>query len=118
MPDFKMEWLPESDPGIRVLRLSVPFTLNGVFDFQTAVRQRTQAATIVDLTDVPYMDSASLGSLLGLHVSCERDKRAYALVGVSDRLRTLFRVAGVTGMLAIADSMEQALALGGKATSA
>ena len=99
-----MEWLPESEPGVRVLKLSGPFTLTGVFDFQTAVRQPTQAATIIDLSDVPYMDSAALGSLLGLHVSCQRDQRRYALLGVGDRLKTLFQVAGVGGMLVISDS--------------
>jgi anti-anti-sigma factor len=118
MPEFRMEWLPESDPGIGVLKLAGPFVLQGVFDFQTAVRQPAPALIIIDMTDVPYMDSAALGSLLGMHVSCQRDKRAYALVGVSDRLKTLFRVAGVHGMLVTADSPEEARIINAKAASA
>ena len=118
MPNFKMEWLPENEPGIRVLDLSGPFTLNGVFEFQAAVSQPKQAAMIIDLTDVPYiMESAALVLLPGLHVSGQRDKRGYALVGVAARLKTLFSVAGVTGVPAMAESMEQAKGMS-KAASA
>ncbi len=116
MPEFQMEWLPESEPGIRMLKLSGPFTLNAIFEFQAAVRQPAQAFTIIDLTDVPYMDSAALGSLLGMHVSCQRDQRGYTLLGVCDRLKTLFRVSGVNGVLVITESLDQAKAL--KARSA
>jgi len=118
MLDFRLEWLPETDPGIRVLKLAGPFTLNAVFEFQSAVRQPAQGFTIVDLTEVPYMDSAALGSLLGMHVSCQRDKRLYAIIGASERLKTLFRVSGVNGLLVLADSLEQARNIGAKAASA
>src|ERR1039457_232985 len=47
-------------------------------------------------------------SVLGFHVSCQREGRQYALTGVSDRLMTLFRVAGVNGMLTIATSVAEA----------
>jgi anti-sigma B factor antagonist len=74
---------------------------------------------IVDLTDVPYMDSAALGSLLGLHVSCQHHERRYAVVGASDRLQTVFRVSGVNKILVLYSSLAQAdAALGGKAASA
>ena len=39
------------------------------------------------------MDSTAIGSLLGMHVSCQRDQREYALVGVPGRLKTLFNMA-------------------------
>jgi len=111
MPDFYLDWLPESDPGIRVLKLRGPFTLNAVFEFQAAVRQPADALTILDLSDVPYMDSAALGSLLGLHVSCQTHKRGYAVVGASERLKTLFRVSGVQSLLILAESIDHAKSL-------
>src|SRR5436309_5076995 len=108
MPEFKIDQLPGSREGVQVLKLSGPFTLVAVFDFQAIFRHEPAPATIVDLSDVPYMDSAALGSLLGLHVSCVKDGRKYALCGASDRLRTLFRVAGVEKLLVICQSLEEA----------
>lgn len=108
MPEFTIEKLSGNQPGIQILKLTGPFTLTGVFDFQEVVRGETAPAMIIDLADVPYMDSAALGSLLGVHVSCQKHGRKYALANVPDRLKTLFRVAGVQSILVVCPSMADA----------
>ena|SRR5579862_5759927 len=118
MDQLKIESIPENHEGIRVIRLSGPFTLRGVFDFQFIVRSVDDPVMIIDLTDVPYMDSASLGAILTVHTSSRRHQRQYALVGVSERLRTLFEVGGVDGVLVTYPSLDEAQkALGAKAAS-
>ncbi|HYL35502.1 MAG TPA: STAS domain-containing protein [Bryobacteraceae bacterium] len=74
-------------------------TLKEVFDFQSVIRGLHDPVTIIDVAGVPYMDSASLGSVIGFHASCQRQGRRYALVGLSERIQTLFRVAGVARVL-------------------
>lgn len=119
MPEFSMVWNDGKIAEHRILTLIGPFTLAAVFEFQNAVRQNTAPVTVIDLTGVPYMDSAALGSLLGLHVSCQQHSRRYALGGVSDRLRTMLRVAGVDSVLhAYASLGEAEAALGTNAASA
>jgi anti-sigma B factor antagonist len=114
MNDFKWLWQQGSREDVRIMKLTGPFTLADVFDFQAEVRKDPPRVLILDLTDVPYMDSASLGSILGVHVSFQKDGRHYAMVGVSDRLKTLFKVAGVDGLLSIYPSVSQAEAELGK----
>jgi anti-anti-sigma factor len=94
--------------GERIIKLSGPFTLRDVFDFQTLVRSEPPAVTILDMSEVPYMDSGALGSLLGMHVSCQRDGRHYGIVGICERLQTMFRVAGVNGILVNFDTLSAA----------
>ena len=119
MADFNLAWSDGSAEGERILKLTGPFTLAAVFDFQASIRKDHAPLTIVDLTGVPYMDSAALGALLGLHVSCQRDHRRYALIGVCERLQTLFRIAGVNGILITYGSLADAeAALAGNAASA
>ena len=114
-----MAWSDGPLSGERILKLAGPFTLATVFEFQAATRANQSPLTIVDLTDVPYMDSAALGSLMGLHVSCQQHGRHYALVGASERLQTVFRVSGVSSILAAFPSLAEAeTALSGKAASA
>jgi anti-anti-sigma factor len=108
MDDLRIEPSPGSRDGIRVLKLIGPFTLKHVFEFQEAVRHDPARLTIIDLTAVPYMDSAALGSILGLHVSCQRHGLQYALAGASDRLKTMFRVAGVDGLVVSCASVAEA----------
>ena len=119
MPEFAMHWSDGSLPGERVLKLTGPFTLSAVFDYQAAVREDHSPILLVDLSDVPYMDSAALGSLMGLHVSYQQHGRHYALVGTSDRLKTMFRVSGVDAILVCHATLGEAeAALGAKAASA
>ena len=92
----------------RILRLAGPFTLNSVFEFQSAAREIADPVIIVDLSGVPYMDSAALGALLGLHCSCERQRKHYALAGASDRLLSVFDVAGVNTLLVTYPTIEEA----------
>jgi anti-anti-sigma factor len=118
MADFSMQWSDGSLEGERILKLTGPFTLSTVFDFQDAIRTNRPPITIVDLSDVPYMDSAALGSLMGLHVSCQHHVRQYSLIGASDRLQTVFRVSGVHSILITHSSVAEAeAALNGKAAS-
>ena len=108
MLELQIEKLSGTTPGVQILKLTGPFTIVGLFDFQEIIRIDPPPGTVVDLTEVPYMDSAALGSLLGMHVSCQRHDRKYALAGVSDRLKTLFRVAGVDNFLVICPSVAEA----------
>ena len=105
MDQLTIETIPESQAGIRVLKL--PFTLPTIFDFQAVVRENPAPLTIIEMSGVPYMDSAALGAILGFHAACQREGRRYGLVGASDRLKTLFEVVGVRGLVHTYASMEE-----------
>ena len=91
-----------------VLRLDGPLTLPNIFQFQTMVRADRSRSLIVDLTNVPYVDSAGIGSLVGAHVSRQND-RTLTLVGTSQRVRDALRVTKVEQFFRMAETMEQAL---------
>lgn len=104
--------------GVRILRLTGPLTLGTLFDFQDRAREQSDSSILMDLSGVPYMDSAGLGAVLGLLVSCQRKGRGFGITGVTDRLRTLFEVAGVDGMIPTFDSAEAGVSKLSKAASA
>lgn len=97
-----------SQDGVRILQIAGPLTIRNFFEFQELSRKETSPVLIIDLAAVPYMDSAALGSLLGIHVSCEKNGRKYALIGVNDRLQKLFTVCGVRNVLVIYPNLEEA----------
>ncbi len=108
MDEFKIESLPGVRDEIRILRLSGPFTVRGIFDFRESVLSGNNPVTLIDLTEVPYMDSTALGEIIKLHTSSIRQQRQYAVVGASERLRTLFTVAGVQHILVMYPTLEEA----------
>ena len=51
-------------------------TLSNLFDFQARVRSDKSQALIIDLTSVPYVDSAGIGALVGAYVNRQKDNRS------------------------------------------
>jgi anti-sigma B factor antagonist len=96
--ELKIEIL-DSPKGASIIRLTGPLTLRTLFDFQDASRREITKPVIVDITNVPYMDSAGLGAVISIFASCQRTKRGFALTGLSERIRTLFEVTHCDGLL-------------------
>jgi ABC-type transporter Mla MlaB component len=63
---------------------------------------------LIDLEGVPYVDSAALGSFVGIHVSCDQAGRKYALIGVNERVKALFAMTGVAQFLVTRNNLAEA----------
>jgi len=94
--------------GESVYQLLGPLTVSTLFDFQTAVRADKSPTLILDLTGVPYIDSAGLGSVVNAHVSCANAGKKFAIVGMSERVRALFQLTRVESVLPIFGSLDEA----------
>jgi anti-sigma B factor antagonist len=81
--------------GEHVLCLSGPLTLMNIFGFQNTARESKAPATVIDMTSVPYVDSAGIGCLMGLYVSHEREGRRLALAGVNKRVLDALKITRV-----------------------
>ena len=80
--------------GCRVLCLKGPLIISNLFQFQSTVRGNTTSFLILDLTEVPYVDSAGVGVLVGAYVTHDKGRRL-ALAGVTERVRNTMRVTHV-----------------------
>jgi anti-sigma B factor antagonist len=94
--------------GVRVLLCAGPLTLATVISFQNVVLAETAPALILDLSGVPYIDSAGLGSLVRMHVSSQRTGRRFALAGVNERARALLQMTNLESLFQIFPSAKEA----------
>jgi anti-anti-sigma factor len=110
MPDAPLliNTLPSAIPGRRVLKLDGPLTLSNFFEFQNLVRADRAASLIVDISGVPYIDSAGIGCLVNGYVSHQNAGKTLTLVGVTDRVRMALRVANVEQFFPIFSSVAEA----------
>jgi len=103
-----IEDLNNATTGSRVLRLKGPILISNLFDFQARVRSNASRSLILDLTEVPYIDSAGIGALVGAYVNHQKDGRTLALVGVSDRVHNALKVTHVESFFKFFDSLPAA----------
>ena len=97
----------ESPSGARLFKLSGPMTLSTLHDFQDAALQETKAL-ILDLSRVGYMDSAAIGCVIRIYRACQDSKRGFAIMGLTSRIRALFELTRIYGMLPCFENLTEA----------
>jgi anti-sigma B factor antagonist len=106
---LEIEHLEMAAQGI--LSLRGPLVASNGADFQNAIRREEPAQTlIVDLTDVPYIDSAGLGLLVSAQVSRQKTGRRMVLSGINPRVQRLFDITRVNDLFLIFTSPGEAVA--------
>ena len=50
--------------GLCTMKLTGPLVLSNMFDFQQRLREEKSRGLIIDLSEVPYIDSAGIGVLI------------------------------------------------------
>lgn len=65
---------------------------------------------VVDLTNVPYIDSSGLAVLIGAMQSLEHDGGVFMLAGAQETVRTILQSAKLDQYFLLADTVEEALA--------
>ena len=91
----------------RILKLTGPLTISTLFEFQNLVRTNSAPKLILDFTNVPYVDSAGVGALVGAYVRHQKEGHSVTLAGVNDRVRGTLTVTQVEKFFNYVDSVPQ-----------
>jgi len=67
---FTIQEIKDVREGEQLLKLSGPLTMTTLFGFRDTLQATTAPLVILDLADVPYVDSAAVGLLVTAYVSC------------------------------------------------
>jgi anti-sigma B factor antagonist len=95
MPSDQLQLDIRSGSEPCVVALNGVLTISTLFAFQDFAHADKSEALIVDMSGVPYIDSAGLGSLISAYVTREREARKLALAGVNGRVKMVMTVCGV-----------------------
>lgn len=100
----------EGYPLQEVLCLRGPLTASNAPTFQNALRREEPAQTLIlDLSNVPYVDSAGLGALVSAYISRQKSGRRMVLSGLTPRVQKLFEISRVQDLFLIFPSPEEAI---------
>lgn len=117
---FTIERKAGKAAGTVIFRLSGPFTardmyssqspdvLRDLFDLQSMPGDDPPALNILDLSDVPYMDSMGLGVIVTHHVRCQAKGVRMIAAAVSPRVLQLFKLTKVDTVFPIVATVDEA----------
>ena len=99
---FSIERSEGKAPGTVIFRLSGPFTARDMYGSLSPATMRNtfesldgdgrERLHILDLTEVPYMDSAGLGLIVSHYVRCQNRGVRLVAAGVGDRVVQLLEM--------------------------
>jgi anti-sigma B factor antagonist len=96
-------------PGVLIFQLTGPVTLRNLFEFQDELRSGdVPRASILDLSSVPYMDSAGMGAILNYYVHCQKNGVKFIVAGINGRVMELFKLTRVDTVISLAASAHEA----------
>jgi anti-sigma B factor antagonist len=78
-----------------------------MFAIQETLRSES-VNTILDLTGVPYIDSAGLGVLTNAYIAHQKHGRKFLLAGVNDRVMALFKMTRLENLFEVFPTVESA----------
>jgi anti-anti-sigma factor len=115
---FTIERNQGKTPGTFIFRLSGPFTARDMYGrlspdalrntFESEEGDDPHTLHILDLTEVPYVDSAGLGMFVSHYVRCESRGVRLVLAGVSPRVVQLFEMTKVDKFFPRVGTVEEA----------
>lgn len=91
-----------------IVRLKGPLTLSTLFHLQDHLREIPDVDTVIDVSEVPYIDSAGLGTILSRWSHTQRKGHKFALTGVSPRIAVLLEITKVNTMIPMFTTAEDA----------
>lgn len=95
--------------GQGVLCLRGPLTAENLLPFQHAIRREDSPTVVLDFSDVPYVDSAGLGSLVSAYISRHKSGGKMALSGINDRVLKLLEITKTDSIFLIFPTVEGAM---------
>src|ERR1700722_12394595 len=117
---FNIERKDGKAPGTVIFRLCGPFTardmygsltpvdLQNMLDFQSTPSEELPALNILDLTEVPYMDSTGLGMIVRHYVRCQGKGVRMVAAGASERVLELFKLTKMDGVISTSSTVDDA----------
>ena len=96
-------------PGTVILRLTGALTLSAILQLRSHFRDgESPSLTILDLTDVPYVDSAGMSEIVNHEIYC-RDKRVRMVVtGMNRRAFDMLKTTHLDKVLTLNATVDEA----------
>jgi anti-anti-sigma factor len=109
--DLEKKSIDERDAVIT--RLTGMLSVETVHTFIETMKLESAAYLILDMSGLTFLDSAGVGALVSLFVSRRKQGKTLAVAALTKQGTAVLQVAGLTKLLPIFPTIEQALATQG-----
>jgi len=106
--NFQVTGRAGTTANVYILAVKGAITYSTSRAFQEAAKEVPAPALIVDLSEVPSVDSMAIGSLVRVYVSCNKTGRKLALVGLNPRVKSVMQLTGLGPLFDVYGTVSEA----------
>jgi anti-anti-sigma factor len=92
---FRVIEKPGASQGLQILLARGPISYESSSTLVDAVLAIKDPRLIIDLTEVPLLDSVAIGALVRIYLHCQKTNRQLAFAGMNPRVKTVLKLTGV-----------------------
>jgi len=109
MPEsFQIAGRAGTNPSVHIVSVRGAITYSNAPALQEASGAAGAKGLVLDLSEVPSVDSIAVGALVRVLVSCSKSGRKLALVGPNHRIRNVLQLTGVDPLFDIFATIPEA----------
>lgn len=106
---LNIERISGAVPGTMILRLTGPLTLVAALALRSQLREvELPRLTILDMTGVPYVDSAGMSEIIHHEIYCRDKKVRMVVTGVNRRVLEMLKTTHLDKILTLKNTVEEA----------
>jgi anti-sigma B factor antagonist len=107
-----MDYKIDSEEGVKVIRLSGPLDVSQAMQLREVLGEQIDgpdARILVDLGDVPLIDSSGIGVMVSAHRRADGAGASFALAGAGATVARVFSMTRTDKLLRVYPDVEQGL---------
>lgn len=97
-----------SSSKVQIVAPKGPISFATAPQLREAMDETTASSVIIDLTEVPSIDSVAVGVLVRAFVTCHKANRRLALVGLGHRVHNVLQLTGIDPLFEIFPTLADA----------
>lgn len=107
---MRMKITTELKEGYVLIRVKGTLSIENISPFETLLNKYVddKAHIIIDLSDMTFIDSSSLGIIVVYYTKSEKNHRNFSLLNINADIMQMFRITGLDKRIKIFDNIEQA----------
>jgi anti-sigma B factor antagonist len=114
---MRMKITSEQKENFIVINIKGTLSIENISPFETLVNKHVEKKDniLIDLSELNFIDSSSLGILVVFFTKSEKNNRNFALLNINPDIMQMFKITGLDKRIRIFSSIDEAMSAFGTA---
>ena len=108
---MRMKVSSEQRENYILISVKGTLSIENISPFETLVNKCVEQKShiLIDLTDLTFIDSSSLGIIVVYYTKSEKNSRHFALININSDIMQMFRITGLDKRIRIFNDLKEAV---------